>query len=509
MSDDFYSFYGSNQQADDTKSEPEAKKSSGVQTRKLAVTTAPSASVPTPSVPAGPLAQPDTRQIDQPALAAKAQEGLAQAGPPKAPSAIDAMSETGKDLLPYLLTGGGTLVAAKLWDMFKGKGGGDGGGPPPAGPSGPSSQDLINEQKLERERLKTEKARIEHDNWVAQNTLSDAEKMFGRKAKDKVELQLMEKAYEQRIPSVSGATAPPPSVAPAPVAPVTPPAPTTAPSAVAPVPAPAASELPKPTTQSTWGAPVTRDELNALSTTSAPADELSQWLKQAPTTEPQVVATGDTPKAVEDTVAKQEEKKPSKKKTEVATFKTEADIPKGYVFRPDVGNLDRSIYNILGPEGRQYAKDVLNEGKMFGEYKGADYNQKIKDIIGSYGEKLKEITPSIDLTTREGRIAVNAPHTTNYGGSGFGKAAKVAGVAGTLFAVADLANAKTAEQKATAGTNLLGAVLPPGADINEAGAPTLSKKQTNIMENSALLGSPYAQTEWAKKQRQKRAIPPR
>jgi len=189
--------------------------------------------------------------------------------------------------------------------------------------------------------------------------------------------------------------------------------------------------------------------------------------------------------------------KTSKKKSEVKTFKSTADIPEGFVFRPDVGNLDRSIYNILGPEGRQYAKDVLNEGKMFGEYKGADYNDKVKQIIGAYGEKLKEITPSIDLTTREGRVAVGAPHNPNYATKGFGKAAKVGGVAGTLFAVADLANAKTAEQKANAGANLLGAILPPGTDILEAGAPTLGEKQKKAFENAQKLGSPY------------RSVPPR
>jgi hypothetical protein len=487
MSDDFYSFYGANQQADDTKSEPEAKKSSGVQTRKLAVTNAPSASIPAPSVPAGPLAQPDTRQIDQPALAQQAQAGLTQAGPPKAPSAIDAMSETGKDLLPYLLTSGGTLVAAKLWDMFKGKGGGDGGGR--SAPKEPTTKELIEAEKLKQAQIKTSREQLLHENFVAANTFTESEKLFGRKAQNAADLKMMDMAYDQQKKRIAGSNPPPASTVSTPVTPV---------AETAPAIASGVSVNPS--------APESQFDLNKLGKSQ---DPLAGKGWQEPVAPANVVATAETPQAVDATVAKQEEKKPSKKKTEVATFKTEADIPKGYVFRPDVGNLDRSIYNILGSEGRQYAKDVLNEGKMFGEYKGADYNQKVKDIIGSYGEKLKEITPSIDLTTREGRIAVNAPHTQNYGATGFGKAAKVAGVAGTLFAVADLANAKTAEQKATAGTNLLGAVLPPGTDINEASAPTLSKKQTSAMQNAALLGSPYAQTEWAKKQRDKRAVPPR
>jgi hypothetical protein len=45
--------------------------------------------------------------------------------------------------------------------------------------------------------------------------------------------------------------------------------------------------------------------------------------------------------------------------------------------------------------------------------------------------------------------------------------------------------------------------LPPGADILEAGAPTLSLEQIQQARNMNLLGSPYAQTEQAKKFRAK------
>jgi hypothetical protein len=79
------------------------------------------------------------------------------------------------------------------------------------------------------------------------------------------------------------------------------------------------------------------------------------------------------------------------------------------------------------------------------------------------------------------------------------KALKIGGpVAAALIATTEFANAKTAEEKANAGANLLGAILPPGADIRDVGAPTLNNQQ---ISNAALLGSPYAQTEWAKNQR--------
>ena len=79
------------------------------------------------------------------------------------------------------------------------------------------------------------------------------------------------------------------------------------------------------------------------------------------------------------------------------------------------------------------------------------------------------------------------------------KALKVGGPAlAALIATTEFANAKTAEEKANAGTNLLGAILPPGMDINAAGAPGVQQSQ---IAQAALLGSPYAQTEWAKNQR--------
>jgi hypothetical protein len=185
------------------------------------------------------------------------------------------------------------------------------------------------------------------------------------------------------------------------------------------------------------------------------------------------------------TAEKNVAKAPSnKKKQPIPAYKTEADIPKGMVFRSDVGNLDRSLVNILGTEGRLYAKDVLNEGKMFGNYSGKDYNKKVSELVGAYGEKLKEITPSIDLTTREGRVAAGLPHTQNYGPA-LGKAAKVGGVLGTLMTVAQSANAKEAAQ--AVGESL----LPIGLTPSEVQSGKLTAKQLKAFEESQKLGSPY------------------
>ena len=221
-----------------------------------------------------------------------------------------------------------------------------------------------------------------------------------------------------------------------------------------------------------------------------------------PATMTAVVPTEAPAPATAAPVAPTEEKvaKGPKKEPVVASFKTAKDIPEGFVFRPDVGNLDRSMFNILGPEHRQYAKELLTGGKMFGH--SPDVNADVSKLSTEYFQKLQSQIPEAILSRDERRAQGIPSKFGNYGLQGFGKAAKVGGVAGTLFAVADLANAKTSEQKATAGANLIGSILPPGADILEAGkGSTLSPEQVRQRENAYLLGSPYAQTEEAKKAR--------
>ena len=211
-----------------------------------------------------------------------------------------------------------------------------------------------------------------------------------------------------------------------------------------------------------------------------------------PTEAPAPAATTAPVTPTEEKVSKGPKKEPV-----VASFKTAKDIPEGFVFRPDVGNLDRSMFNILGPEHRQYAKELLTGGKMFGH--SPDVNADVSKLSTEYFQKLQSQIPEAILSRDERRAQGIPSKFGNYGLQGFGRAAKVGGVAGTLFAVADLANAKTAEQKATAGANLIGAILPPGADILEAGkGSTLSPEQVKQRENAYLLGSPYAQTEEAK-----------
>lgn len=96
----------------------------------------------------------------------------------------------------------------------------------------PSVQDQIAQERLKQAQLKTQRAELEHQNWVAKNTLSEAEQAFGRKAKDPAELRLMQTAVQQQAGKgpIAPTTAGPapmaelpvvtPPVANAPVAPV-------------------------------------------------------------------------------------------------------------------------------------------------------------------------------------------------------------------------------------------------------------------------------------------------
>lgn len=231
------------------------------------------------------------------------------------------------------------------------------------------------------------------------------------------------------------------------------------------------------------------------------------------------VQTGNATQAVQAVVAQELDKatgvaptepvtpKAPKKEPAVATFKTLADVPKGYEFRSDVGNLDRSMYNILGPEHRQYAKELLTGGQMFGN--SPNVNADVSRLSTQYFQKLQSEIPETILSRDERRAQGIPSKFGNYGLQGFGKVAKVGGVAGTLFAVADIANAaqqgkygQAAVQGVDVATDYIPMVaqLKQGLAPTEAGAPGVSKQ---TIQSSALLGSPYAQTEWAKNQRLK------
>lgn len=184
--------------------------------------------------------------------------------------------------------------------------------------------------------------------------------------------------------------------------------------------------------------------------------------KIAPTPDPiQATATPVEKQAAVDVVKRQEQKqvgvKPEYPKKEV--FKT---VPEGYVFRPDVGNLDRSLGNVLGLEHREYARELFNQGKPFGH--SADVNKDVSRITTEYFKHLQSQVPETILS-RDARKLQNIP--SDFGtfakGTDFGQKAKVAGTLGTLLAATSAANAATKGDMAP--TKELGFDLATGAGL--------------------------------------------
>ena len=201
--------------------------------------------------------------------------------------------------------------------------------------------------------------------------------------------------------------------------------------------------------------------------------------------------------------------KPPAEKTK-STFKSAADIPSGYVFRPDVGNLDRGLFNILGPEHRLYAKELLNNGMPFGDAGPKDYNQRIAQITEQYWKAVQGQTPETILS-REARTAQGVPHGEFGTYGSLGRKAKVAGVAGTLLSAAEAALAAQQGrygEAAVRGMDVATDFIPGVAAAKQALAPQGVAPGTvpgNILDAAAKLGSPYYETEWARTQRMREA----
>jgi hypothetical protein len=186
-------------------------------------------------------------------------------------------------------------------------------------------------------------------------------------------------------------------------------------------------------------------------------------------------------------------------------FKSEyADInavPRGYAFVPGADKID-TLRNTLGQQAYTEAFKNLpfpstNEMAI---QQASEINRMLgrptRDELIAAGKTPAANTPGITQPT-------NPPK-----GSGLGtKTAKVGGVLGALIAIPDLAKADTPGQRGMAAANLLEAVLPPGFMMSSAGegstlSPEQIQQQMQYRNNMMLLGSPYAQSPLAVKQRQ-------
>jgi hypothetical protein len=111
-------------------------------------------------------------------------------------------------------------------------------------------------------------------------------------------------------------------------------------------------------------------------------------------------------------------------------FKTVADIPAGYAFIPGAGPGTNTMRNLVGQAG--YNEAVKLHGGPFGSH------QEAVDFMDKYNAETR-IGPPAD---RELRKKLGLPMPENTTGIPFKvPKAKVAGVAGAILAISDLANA--------------------------------------------------------------------
>jgi hypothetical protein len=176
-------------------------------------------------------------------------------------------------------------------------------------------------------------------------------------------------------------------------------------------------------------------------------------------------------------------------------------VPSGYAFVPNAQYIDTPRQNIGQPE---YTKAYTDRPFPLTNEQAIQESKEINKLLGraTRAETIAAGLPPAQLT----------PGVTKKTSAGT-KPVRVAGTLGALIAIPDLAKADTGSQRAMAGANLLEAILPPGFMMGGAGE---GSSNVPSFDQAVLLGSPYAQTEFAKKKRQEqeytrkinRAVPP-
>jgi hypothetical protein len=162
-------------------------------------------------------------------------------------------------------------------------------------------------------------------------------------------------------------------------------------------------------------------------------------------------------------------------------------VPRGFAFVPSAQYIDTPRQNIGQAE---YTKAYTDRPFPLTNEQAIQESKDINKLLGraTRAETIAAGLPPAQLT----------PGVTKKTSAGT-KPVRVAGTVGALIAIPDLAKANTPGQQAMAGANLLEAVLPPGFMMGSAGQ---GSDMPPSMAQAMLLGSPYAQSEFAKKQRQ-------
>lgn len=280
--------------------------------------------------------------------------------------------------------------------------------------------------------------------------------------------------------------------------------------------------------------------------TAAPSPQTAAPVAPTPSVQAGVEA-GNTSKAVQAVVAKELDKATGVAPT-MATFQRDANgniqYPKGMskaakqgaeAFAqqyPDhakalaaegrfgilgAGSGDNNLFNSYGSDMMKRIRDEVNQGQMVGPY--ANYETKINPAIKgispetAIGKDLAQLREA-QIGGNYGSLGTPATIGGKKGGLITGpntvpKAIKAGGPAMLLMSIADAAKAaqqgnfgEAAVRSADVATDYVPMIaqLKQGLAPTEAGAPGVSKQ---TIESAALLGSPYAQTDWAKGERLK------
>jgi hypothetical protein len=264
-------------------------------------------------------------------------------------------------------------------------------------------------------------------------------------------------------------------------APVAPPEPIATPITAAPIDAPAATPTAGP------GSPVT----------SIINDTVKEMIQQTP--DP---VTGAAPAQP---VAPPQELRTGTGKPAFAGMGPEAALNKKGEpkFKPDYADINQVPRGFAFVPGAQYI-DTPRQNIGQAEYTKA-YTDRLFPLTNELAiQESKDINKLLGRATRAETIAAGLPPAQLTPGitkktSAGTKPVRVAGTLGALIAIPDLAKAETAGQRAMAGANLLEAVMPPGFMMSGAGE---GSGAVPSFDQAMLLGSPYAQTEIAKKRRQ-------
>jgi hypothetical protein len=335
-------------------------------------------------------------------------------------------------------------------------------------PATSNVQDQIAQERLRQAQLKTQRAEVEHQNWLAKNTLSEAEQAFGRKAKDPAELRLMQTAVQQQ--AGKGPVSPTPG-GPAPMAelPV--------------IQSPAATTPPA----QTWGAPVNQAPVAPTNVAPAPVAPPAAPIETTPAiTQPaNVLSTGPTAESAEAPIKKVEVIKevttPSSEKP-VSKAKKPIDPSEAGLTKQEIG-MKRYLESFYGG-GEVGAKtygqvgEILGYRPAFEPGKGGGLKPEENLIIKGY-RKENIAGPKVNLD-KEMKRALK-------GGAAVGALMAIPGFA-------DAAQKKDYGRMADIASDFL---VPTFAGSTELGVSTLGEKQLKAYENAQKLGSPY------------RAIPPR